>query len=496
MKDRQENSEAKNRLEMLLLSSEKDSVLLGLQLAQSTAVALGGVTSVAALSLFHRSEEVRDLAERSLMRLGSPSLRSHLGKHWEPTHLKGRAAVFYHAVREIGSHPEIDATQLMKMAVRLAHKPPEEEAQHFPLAFIEWSKIHVFQKESLHLDGYQFPYLPHSIAQLEDLKFLSAKDCGLRRLPPAIAKLSRLVRLDISHNELTELPDFLADLPQLYDLRWRNNPISRFPKVLSRIGNLQKLDLDMRFLKQLEGLEECAQVRWLNLKDAQLKSIPPQVMALTDLISLEIAEAGLVELPREIRAFKDLEELNLGANAIHNLPVEILELRKLKSLALGKVKQIGEIHSLSSLSALWRLTMEPEFEDWPAAWCDLPGLMELHLSEGHLKSLPPALASLGNLIHLDLSQNRFEVFPEVVTDLQDLMELNFHSNRISILPPSIGRMKSLSVLDLSHNPLKTLPEEIFHLRRLVRLDLHNTKLPKELQDRLREEMPYTKVRFS
>ena len=496
MENHLEKSEAAARLEMLLLSEEKDSVLLGLELAQSQASLLAGVTPVAALSLFHRSVEVRDLAARTMSRLAGADLRSHIGLHWEPTHLKGRAEVFYKAVREIGRHPDIDERSLTKMAVRLSHKAPERAAQHFPLAFLEWARTHVFQGDSLHLDGYEFPFLPHSIGELPQLRYLSLKECGLRRLPPALARLKRLTRLDLSHNSLTELPDFLAELPELYDLRWRDNPIAQFPKILSKIDNLQKLDLDMRHVKDLRGLEDCKQVRWLNLKDAKLKTVPEQVLALKKLVSLEIAEAGLEELPREIGMLKELEELNLGANAIRNLPREVLGLRKLRSLALGKVREVGEIKSLSPLSGLWRLTMEPEFEEWPGEWCALPDLRELHLSEGKLKRLPSAFTQLGQVGHLDLSQNHFEHFPEVLTEMPELRELNFHSNRISILPPSIGRMTSLTVLDLSHNPLKTLPEEIFELRRLVRLDLHNCQLPKELQERLREELPRTKVRFS
>lgn len=489
------SAEVASRLEALLLSNDKDSVLLGLELLRTTGVELHGLTPIVALSLFHRSPEVRDLAERSLSGMAGASLRQHISAHWEPTHLKGRAEVFYKSVKAIGQHRQVQARKLMSMAVRLANKPPEMVAEHFPQAFLEWARLQRFQGDALHLDGYQFPYLPHSIGALEDLEYLSVKDCGLKRLPKAITKLQNLIRLDLSHNQLTELPDFLAELTRLYDLRWRDNPIADFPKVLARIGNLQKLDLDMRHLKRLRGLEKCQQVRWLNLKDAQLKELPEEVMALTQLVSLEVAEAGLKTLPRSIGAFQEMEELNLGANAIADLPGELLELRKLKSLALGKVRKVGELDSFASMQALWRLTMEPALSHWPRNWCDMPGLMELHLSEGELETLPPEFSQLQNLIHLDLSQNHFDLFPEVVTTLPDLMELNFHSNRLSRLPGSIGQMKSLSVLDLSHNPLHTLPEEIFELRRLVRLDLQNTHLPRELQERLKAELPHTKVRF-
>ncbi len=490
-----DGAEIAERMEMLLLSADADSVLLGLELAMNPAIARGQLTLVLALYLFHRSARVQELGGRVFAHLAGPGLRDHVARNWEPTHLKGHPDVYYNAIKAVGQHPDLEENRLIKLAVRLRRRAPETVAQHFPQAFLEWARIYVVNDEFLPLSGYRFPYLPGSLAELSFLRVLEANNCGLRRLPQSLTALLDLQILDVSDNLLRELPDFLADLPQLEQIKWGGNPVRHFPPVLARMPRLKSLELDLRHLRSLEGLETCQQVEWLKMKYGRMETLPEEVMKLKRLQGLTARKAGLKTLPDSMVDLKRLEDLDLEENSFAEMPSVLGELTSLQFLSLGEVRSIGSVEKLAKLNKLSRLTMAPMFKEWPAGWCMLPRLRTLRLKDGRLESLPLAFSQLIELHSLDLSNNRFTEFPEALQHV-DLMDLNLHGNRISQVPDFIQDMTSLSVLDLSHNPLKELPEAIFNMKRLVRLELQNTQLPLAQIKRLTEELPNTRVRFS
>lgn len=486
--------EAAQRLEFLLLSRDPDSVLLGLELAHNPELALGQLTPLLAVALFSSDGKIRDLAKTALQTHGSASLFNHITKHWQGTHRKGKAAVFYRAVTAIGEHPQIEEDRLMKMAVRLTMKFPNGVAHEYPQAFAEWCQHRVFNRDTLHLDAYHIPHLPSSIGQFTELRELSLQHCQLKKLHPALSKLTQLQTLRLSHNQLEDLPDYLHRLPQLSDLQWDHNSIVAFPKVLNQLNGIRKLDLDLSELKNLDGLEKCSQLGWLQIKKAEQPSIPSEVLALTQLQSLEMCEADLLEVPEMLAAFHQLVELDLGGNDFNHFPAVLLRLPQLKALALGRLESVGSV-SLKEMIHLQRLTLQCGFNAWPEAWCQLPEMLTLHLEDGLLEELPEAFSQLTSLGSLNLEKNKFSTWPDALSNMPDLMELGLHNNQLTEIPESIGQMTSLSVLDLSHNPLTTLPEAIFHLPRLSRLELGNTKLTRDLNLRLKKELKGVSLSF-
>ncbi len=480
---------------MMLLSKDRDSVLLGLQLTQNPDLQFGQLTLLLAIYLFHADAEVRDQASLAVRRSASRELWDHVHDNWQETHRKGRARVFYNAVRVLGKFPGLDGERFMKMAVRLTMKFPEGVSHQYPDAFAEWCHQRTFGGDSLHLNGYAIPTLPSSIGQFEHLKYLSLENCQLERLHPALGRLDQLQSLILSDNELTELPDYLNRMKGLMDLRWDGNPIQQFPKVLSGMPGLRKMDLNLNTLTDLEGLEKCTQVGWLQLKKANSETIPEQVIALRQLKSLEMSGAGLNRLPNALSRFSVLEELDLSGNDFATFPSVILQLHRLRSLALGRIQSADSPERLYPLWHLQRLTLGCGFSNWPEGWCDLPQLMVLCLKDGNLERLPDAFSRIRQLGSLDMENNKLSVFPEALLDMPHLMKLELHNNELTEIPDEISRMKSLSVLDLSHNPLTDLPEGIFKLTRLSYLKLGNTKLSRDLQVRLKTAFPKAVIRF-
>ncbi len=487
--------EAARRLEMMLLSKDRDSVLLGLQLAQNPELQAGQPTILLALHLFHGDQQVRDKASLAVKRFASSMLLDHINFNWQETHRKGRARVFYEAVRTLGKFPGIESDRFMKMAVRLTMKFPEGVGHQYPDAFAEWCHQRTFGGNSLHLNGYYRPHLPSSIGQFQHLKYLSLEDCQLKKLHPALSKLDQLESLILSGNELNELPDYLNRLQSLMDIRWDKNPISTFPKVLIDMKGIRKMDLNLKTLKNLGGLEKCKQIGWLQLKNGNSETIPSEVMHLTQLQSLEMSEAGLNSIPESVGDLHHLEELDLSGNDFAEFPKVVLQLSKLRSLAFGKIGSSAQPQKLYPMWHLQRLTLGCGFSEWPEGWCDLPRLMVLCLKGGDLERLPTAFKRIGQLGSLDLTDNKIAEFPEALLAMPHLMKLELHNNQLTSIPEGISKMKSLAVLDLSHNPLTELPEEIFQLTRLSYLKLGNTKLNRDFQKRLRKELPKTEIHF-
>jgi|GEM_PF-3051434 len=486
--------EASQRLEFLLLSRDPDSVLLGLELAQNPDLTLGQLTPLLAVALFSGEGKMRELAKTGLQVHGSASLFNHIAKHWQATHRKGKAAVFYQAVTQLGRHPQVEADRLMKMAVRLTMKFPNGVAHDYPKAFAEWCQHRIFNRDTLHLDAYYIPYLPSSIGQFTELRELSLQHCQLKKLHPGLGNLTQLQTLVLSHNKLESLPDYLDRLPRLSNLQWDHNAVTEFPAVISQLPSIRKLDLDLSVLMDLTGLENCQQLGWLQLKNAKQPHIPQEVLALKNLQSLEMCEAELTGIPESLASFSELTELDLGGNDFHQFPEVLLRLPQLKALALGRMEAAGSV-SLANMKALQRLTLQCGFSAWPEAWCHMPEMLTLHLEDGLLESLPEAFTQLTSLGSLNLEKNRISTWPAALSKMPNLMELGLHNNQLTEIPESIGEMTSLSVLDLSHNPLTSLPEAIFHLPRLSRLELGNTKLNRDLNLRLKKELKGVSLSF-
>ncbi|KAI9004743.1 hypothetical protein BC832DRAFT_592675 [Gaertneriomyces semiglobifer] len=106
-----------------------------------------------------------------------------------------------------------------------------------------------------------------------------------------------------------------------------------------------------------------------------------------------------------------------------------------------------------------------------------PALNVLDIHNNNLTELPnEVLASLTNLVMLNLSGNRLSALPASICSLPHLKDLNVSSNCLRQLPPAIGAL-SLVTLDVSSNDeLTTLPPTISNLKQLRSLNVSSTKI--------------------
>ncbi|OIT05228.1 receptor-like protein 12 [Nicotiana attenuata] len=108
----------------------------------------------------------------------------------------------------------------------------------------------------------------------------------------------------------------------------------------------------------------------------------------------------------------------------------------------------------------------------------IKSLMMLILSSNHIKGQIPGegIASLGNLVHLDLMQNNFTgSIPPQVFHLRHLQYLDLSENLLTgVLDPEVGFLQKLRTLKLDDNFLGgNIPVEIGNLSKIQELSLRN-----------------------
>ena len=127
---------------------------------------------------------------------------------------------------------------------------------------------------------------------------------------------------------------------------------------------------------------------------------------------------------------------------------------------------LAELRKLSIDTTSWRSELEREGVDLTAAQ--------------HLRgAIPPELGNLGNLLELNLVDNRLtgEIPPEL-GNLGKLRELRLHGNRLTgEIPPELGNLGKLRELRLYENQLTgAIPPELGNLVNLWYLNLSKNQL--------------------
>lgn len=151
---------------------------------------------------------------------------------------------------------------------------------------------------------------------------------------------------------------------------------------------------------------------------------------------LDLSDAGLEFLPPEIGQLNCLYELYLDNNQLTSLPTEIGQLNHLSLLYLSENK-------LTSL---------------PSSIKNLFNLNELILTNNHLIYLPPEIGNLTNLRALYIDSNHLVDLPTEIRHLKYLTELRLSKNQLTSLPVEIEQLSNLAELDLEMNPLPIPPE--------------------------------------
>lgn len=295
----------------------------------------------------------------------------------------------------------------------------------------------------------------------------------------AIRERTDPVFVDISNAGLTALPEWLRDLPKVTGLISTGNDLSAVPDWIGELATLATLYLDGPRLQSLpDALGRLTALTSLGLFDTGLTELPACIGQLSALDSLSVTNAPqLRRLPPEIGALSNLRHLDLSGCAVHTLPAQIGDLSRLEHLtarhsALSVLPdEIGHLTNLIDLD----LTGS-QLGTVPDTIGQLTNLVDLHLGWTPTSTLPDSIGGLTHLTHLSLENTHITALPDTIGDLTSLQTLNLRDTAIAALPDSIANLSTLTLFALSNTKISSLPEAWATLPNLQFLDLEGVQL--------------------
>ncbi|XP_050381041.1 receptor-like protein 7 isoform X2 [Argentina anserina] len=329
---------------------------------------------------------------------------------------------------------------------------------YFPDELNRSSPLKILNLGSTNFSG----YLPDSIGDLRVLNVFNISSCHFYpHVPSSISNLSQLNILDLSsfYNNKPDLPpnitfngqvsefwSWMGKLTKLSNMVLRNTSLrGDFPSSLTNLTQLLELDLSQN---QLSGEFPCflanmTQLIKLRLGYNQLTGeIPSCLVHLTQLTLLDLRFNNLQgAIPRSVFLLTSLEYIFLNSNNLSGI-VEFDEISKLKKLR-------GLRLSLNKLS----VQIKTGFTAIP------PKINLLELSSCNLTEFPEFLKYTGELMHLDLSDNKIHgQIPKWMwnSTSETLLFLNLSHNQLTGFEenPVIIPWHRLSTLQLDSNMLR------------------------------------------
>lgn len=234
--------------------------------------------------------------------------------------------------------------------------------------------------------------------------------------------LTDMKMLFINANNLTSLEDELPDsAPFLMMLMASNNRLVKLPKTVKNLVALDTCYINDNELRSLDGLfSHRSSLLRLYLEHNRIEYLAEDEFLKSDNIDeINLSSNLIPSLNKSLLYITNLRYANLSGNLLREFSMqEIYKLMKLRHLDLSfnRIEKLtgrhGNVAEIPSMTLLYQLL----------------------LGNNLLKSLDEALAGLGNLRRLILSNNLLE----------------------NIKSEDFERMEELEILDLSNNRLKSL----------------------------------------
>ncbi|TXG64733.1 hypothetical protein EZV62_011727 [Acer yangbiense] len=304
----------------------------------------------------------------------------------------------------------------------------------------------------LNLDNVQISSpIPHILANLSSMTYLSLQDCGLKgEFPTKIFQLPNLSVLRLNKN--SDLTGYLPEFEKTSPLTVLAIGGCGFSGTIpSSLGNLTKLvSLDVSFSSFLGELP-ISIGNLASLKELLLEGYNFSGQILSSILG-NLTQLDYLDLSHSHNKFSGQNSSSLSWIAKNT---------KLKFLYLSDLNLVGEIPLwLMNLTQLTYLDMSHNQLTGPISSClmNINQLSVLYLQSNQLtRNIPSEISNLTQLVDLDLSSNSLQgPIPINIFQLKKLQKLRLQSNNLSgtvEFDMFLSQLERLEILILSSNIL-------------------------------------------
>lgn len=283
-----------------------------------------------------------------------------------------------------------------------------------------------------------------------------------------------VIELDYSHHSLADFPTEVFVYERTLEiLHCQSNRITELPRQLFMCHGLKYLDLsDNEIGTMPPAVSSLTNLHHLNINRNSLTSIPETMKALKYLMFLDLSVNPLEKLPDAITNLTALQELYLNDTYLEYLPGNFGRLSNLRILELRDNYLMILPKSLSRSTELLRLDIgQNDVQIFPEVIGRFTKLKELWMDSNSLTNIPGSIKPLVCLIHLEASNNMIEDLAPEIGNCSQLVDISLSLNNLTQLPDTIGQLSHLTTLKLDNNKLYSLPESIGQLANLEELML-------------------------
>ena len=219
-----------------------------------------------------------------------------------------------------------------------------------------------------------------------------------------------------------------------------------------------------------------SQLKSLDIRANEIQSLPSAVGKMGGLEVLRVDCNQIMQLPVEMGTIFSLREFTFEGNELRTPPLEVLEhsthavLEYLKRMQMARKTQQLDLRALelrrtpvevAFMTGLTSRSLENnQIQQLFVGFGQLTPLSELLLDYNELQTLPRTVANLTNLTKLSLAHNKIKHMTEWLLPRPPLRTLNACDNLIQELPYSLLKFTKGTALNVDMSPFTDPPREV------------------------------------
>ncbi|CAH0554418.1 unnamed protein product [Brassicogethes aeneus] len=325
--------------------------------------------------------------------------------------------------------------------------------------------------EKLDLSNNSVSNLPPGLGFLIRLNEINLSNNKLREIPPDLVNLRDLLKLDLRNNNIQYLPN-MGEMRKLQILYASHNDIEKIPDFQG-CQQLQELYFGNNFIKEVpeDFCEHLLHLKTLELRDNQIAKIPDN-FCLPHLNKLDLTNNELASVPSCLAQLPHLQTIKLEGNKMKLMRSDVI--RGGTTRILRHLREMGREGKENEISP--KVTLEED--KFPDRYTMKNGKM-LNLAMKKISYIPDKCFSEAKEANVDIVDICKNIFTEVPMGLKsianNILELNLSQNHLKTIPEWFNEFTKLKYCNLSNNYITNLPDSMKNLTSLRELVISNNR---------------------